>query len=232
MTAINDIPITSVTWLLGSVSVLAVSIRSFSVYRRSRTELLGYSAWFGLVIGISLLFFSVPSLFTLNTAVLLKWDLVGEILYYSSMVIQAAMVWFLILRKYVPLYAVTVPVALLALSSWVYAIPRAKVAVDNGLYDYLDPRFSTFVLGGLLIGLFLPVGLYFLRMVPRQQGIKSTMNSLIFGLTYVGIGLTTGTIEIITGRVINRSTAPGIMVFFVALLIIALWPRQAAPRQT
>lgn len=228
MTAVSDIPISSIAWLLGSAAILVLGVKSLQSYRRSRTELLKYAAWFAIMIGVSLAFFSVPSFFTLNTAVLLKWDLAGEILYYGSMVVQAGMVWLLILRRYVPVYAVTIPVAILCLSSWIYAIPRAKVVAGPNFADYLDPRFSTFVLGGLLLVLFLPVGIYFLRLAPHQHGIKSVMNSVVFGLTYIGVGLTTGLIEVITGKIINRTTAPGLIVFFVALLVVALWPRRGA----
>jgi hypothetical protein len=228
MTAVSDIPISSFTWLLGSAAVLVLGVKSLQSYRRSRTELLKYAAWFAIMIGISLTFFSLPSLFTLNPAVLLKWDLAGEVLYYGSMVVQAAMVWLLILRRYMSVYAATVPVALLCLSSWIYAIPRARVVASPDFVDYLDPRFSTFVMGGLLLVLFLPVGIYFLRLAPSQHGTKSVLNSLIFGLTYIGVGLTTGLIEIITGKIINRTTAPGLIVFFVALLVIALWPRRGS----
>lgn len=227
MTAVSDVPISSVTWLLGAAAILILGVKSLLSYRRSHTELLRYAAWFAILVGISLVFFSLPALFTLNPAVLLKWDLAGEVLYYGSMVVQAAIVWLVILRRYMSVYAVTVPVALLCLSSWIYAIPRARVIASPDFVDYLDPRYSTFVLGGLLLVLFLPVGIYFLRLAPRQHGTKSVMNSLIFGLTYIGVGLTTGLIEIITGKIINRTTAPGLIVFFVILLIIALWPRRA-----
>ena len=226
MTAVSDIPISSITWLVGSTAMLVLGVKSLQSYHRSRTELLKYVAWFSLMVGSSLIFFSLPSLFTLNSSVLLKWDLAGEILYYGSMVAQAAMVWLLILRRYVPIYAVIIPVALLCLSSWIYAIPRATVTANPGFIDYLDPRFSSLVLGGLLLVLFLPVGIYFLRLAPRQHGVKSVMNSLVFGLTYIGVGLITGLIEIITGKVINRTTAPGLIVFFALLLVITLWPRR------
>lgn len=232
MTAIHDIPVSTVTWLLGSVALLILAVRSFLSYRHSRTELLKYAAWFAMLMGVSLAFFSAPSLFTLNTAVLLKWDLVGEVIYYSSMVAQAAVVWLLMLRRYVPVYAVTVPVALLCLSAWINAVPKASLVLSNDFLDYLDPRYSSLVLGGLLLILFLPVGIYFLRMAPHQQGIKSILNSVIFGLTYIGTSLIAGMIEVVTGKIITPTTAPGLIVFFIALIIIGLWPRRqptAAP---
>lgn len=228
MTPLNDIPFSSITWLVGSAAVFTIGVKSILAYRRSRTDLLKYMSWFALIMGMTLATVSVPSLFTLNPPILLKSVLVAEFFYYTSMIALAAIFWLLVLRRYIPIYAVTLPVGVLNLAAWLYAIPRTRLVLSHHFMAWQDPAFSTLVLGGLLIVLLVPVGLYFLRLAPRQNGLKAILNSVVYGLAFSCIGLMSGGFELVTGRVITPKTAPGILIFFIALLIIALWPQRAA----
>ncbi|HUY84928.1 MAG TPA: hypothetical protein VMU97_00220 [Candidatus Dormibacteraeota bacterium] len=228
MTPLDHVPISSFSWFIGGVACLLMGVKSLQSYRHSRVELSKYITWFSFIVGVALVFFSVPSFFTLDLRTLRLLDMVGEGFFYGSMIAQAAIVWCLILRSRIPMYVLTVPVGLLGLASWLYAIPKAIIYFSaSNFITYLDPRFSTLVIATLMIFLFVPVGIYFLRLAPRQSGFKAVLNSVIFGMVYLGIGLTNGGFEIATGQVMTHTSVFGITLFFIFLLIGALWPRRS-----
>ena len=226
MTPLDQLPLSSIAWFIGAVALIILGVKSLLGYRRSRVELSKYITWFALVVSVALFFFSVPSFFTLNLRTLLPLDMAGEGFFYGGMIAQAAIVWCLILRSRVNMYVLTVPVGLISLASWLYAIPRARIFFSaKDFVTYLDPRFSTLVIAGLMIFLFVPVGIYFLRLAPRQSGFKAVLNSVVFGLVYLGIGLINGGFEIATGQVMTPTSVFGIILFFIFLLVVAIWPR-------
>lgn len=228
MIPFDRIPLSSFSWFIGALGIFVMGVKSLQSYRRSRVELSKYISWFGLVVGLALFFFSVPSFFTANIHILFKFDVIGEALFYASMIAQAAIVWCLILRSRLSVYALTVPVGIISFVSWVYAARHARVYFSaKNFITYLDPRFSTLVIAFLMIFLFVPVGIYFLSLASKQSNFKAKLNSIGLGLVYVGIGLINGGFEIATGQVMTRTSALGISLFFTILLIISLWPRRA-----
>jgi len=226
MTSLNAIPIDSISFMIGSAACLILGGKSFLRYHRSRDELTQYIAWFSLVVGVALASFSVPSFFTLNTATLLTWGLVGEGFFYGSMMAQAAIMWFLLLRPRFPAHFVTVPVGVAGLLAWLYSLPHTDLSLANNFITFLNPRISTLVIGVLLIGLFGPVGIYFLRSTPRQTGFKAKFSSVALGLAYLGIGLIGGSFEIVTSQIMTRTSVISNTIFFSVLLIGVIWPRR------
>lgn len=231
MIALGDVPISSSSWLVGAVALLILGVKSLLGYRRSRVQLSKYITWFALLICASLFCFSIPAFFTLDMHTMLTFDLIGEGFFYASMVAQAAIVWFLMLRTRTSAYILTVPVALIGLAAWLYAIPRSTTQyLRHDFITYQDPRLSTLAIALLIIALFVPVGIYFLRLAPRQTGFKARLNSVIFGIVYIGIGLVNGGFELVTGQMMTTTSVYGIILFFIFLLIAALWPRRAGAK--
>jgi hypothetical protein len=227
MTALTDIPIDSISWQIGAAACLVLGFKSLTRYRRSRDELSKYMAWFALLTGIALAMFGFPSLFTLDTGTLLVWGLAGEFFFFGGMVAQAAIMWSLILRGRIPLYLITVPVAMLGLAASVYAVPHTELVLSNDFVTFFNPRFTTLVIAVLMFGLFAPVGLYLLRMAPRQDSFKSMLTSLGLSVAYLGIGIIGGGFEIVTGQIMTRASMPSNTLFFTFLLVAVLWPRRA-----
>jgi hypothetical protein len=85
---------------------------------------------------------------------------------------------------------------------------------------------STIIIGVMLIGLFLPVGLYFLRAASQQAQFRGALISLVLGMVYIGIGILTGVVELVAREVITPSSARGDLTFFLVLLAVLLWPRR------
>lgn len=232
MTQFNDIPASSISWLIGATGALVFGVKSFVRYHYSRNELTKYTAWFGLMIGLSLALFSVPSFFTLNPRILLNIDLVGEACFYVSLIFEAAIMWCLILRSYWRMRFLTVPVGIIGLAAWLYAVPHARLLVMNNFITGTNPTFTNWATAVLMISLFVPVGLYFLRQAPRQSGRKAALTSAVVGSVYIGTGLVAGGFEIITGELMTHTSVIGYDIFFVILLVVALWPRSANARLT
>ena len=220
------------TWAAGTMACLVLSYRSFTSYRRSANELSKYIAWFGLIMGIAQALFAIPPLFTLDPGALRIFYIVVELFVYASATAQAAILWCLVLRPYVSIYSVVTPVALGGTAAWLLSIPYASVHITNHFIDYSDPLFSTIVIGIMLIGLFVPVGIYFLRTAAGQINLKAKLNSLALGILYVGIGVSTGGLELLTGEVLVRSSAVPDTILFVILLVALLWPRPTLAKST
>jgi len=221
VTSLSDIPINSFCWLLGAITLFVLAIKSLVGYRKSRGQLAKYMAWFGFVFGISLITFSVPSLFSLDPGTLRTSYIIGEFFFYIGMVTQAAIMWCLVLRRYFSIYYVTVPVATLVLAAWLYDIPRVRLSLAHNFITYYDPRPIPWAIIMLMIGLFVPVGAYFIRAASRQIGPKATVTSFVLGMMYVGIGLSTGSEELVTGQIISPASAI-VNILISAMLLIAL----------
>lgn len=226
MTPLDAIPSSSISWLIGMAACSIVGVRSLLVYRQFRVELSKYMAWFGILVSIALGFFSIPAFFTLNFDVLHVYYIIGQFFFFCSMIAQAGIVWCLLLRSRLSIYYLAIPVGLIGFASWLYAVPRSYLLTVDGFMQYFDPRATTLGIAVLLIGLFVPVGLYFLRVAPRQKGFKAMFTSVAFGVAYIGIGLITGGFELLTGQIMTRTSVFGNDIFFTFLLIAALWPRR------
>jgi hypothetical protein len=97
----------------------------------------------------------------------------------------------------------------------------------NNFITGTNPTFTNWATAVLMVGLFVPVGLYFLRQAPRQSGRKAVFTSAVVGMVYLGTGLIAGGFEIITGELMTRTSVIGYDIFFTILLVVALWPRTA-----
>jgi hypothetical protein len=226
MVAPSDIPLNSITWFMGALACFMLCYRSFTSYRVSRNELSKYVGWFGLFMGIGQSLLALPAFFTLNPDTLRSTYLIGEFFIYCSAVAQAGVLWCLILRTKVSIYYATVPTAIIGLISWLYALPRSTLQfATNNFINYRDPTFSTIVVGVVLMSLFIPVGIYFLRSASKQTHVKAILTSLSLGVVYVGIGFFTGGIELLVGQVITPRSAIFDLAFFIVMFSVLLWPR-------
>jgi hypothetical protein len=227
MTPLSAIPLNSFVWLLGAAACFVLSYRSFVSYRSSTNELSKYIAWFSILIGLGQSILAVPTFFTLDPHILRVTYLMAEFFIYSSAVAQAAILWCTLLRTLrLPIRVVTMPVAAIGLLAWLYALPHATLRFSNGFINYRDPTFSTIVIGIVLVGLFVPVGIYFLRSATRQTRPKAIINAVALGIAYVGVGFFTGGLELVAGQVITPNSAIGDLTFFSIMLIALAWPRR------
>jgi hypothetical protein len=210
--------------------LFALGVKSLIGYRKSQGQLAKYMAWFGFVFVIALLAFSIPSSFTLNPSTLRITYLVGEFFFFGGMVTQAAILWCLVLRPYFSIYHVTLPVAALGLVSWLYDVPHSRLSLSHNFITYLDTRFSTWVIVVMMIGLFVPVGLYFIRATAHQIGPKATVTSFVLGMMYAGFGLSAASQELISGQIVSPSSAITDIIISAMLLIALVLPWQLSVR--
>lgn len=227
MVALSEVPFNSFVWLMGSLACFMLCYRSFASYRRSKNELSKYLAWFGLLMGIGQAWLAVPPFFTLDPEILRKTYLAGELIIYSSAIAQAAVLWCLVLRTRVSLRTVTLPITIIGLASWLYAVPRSTIHFgENNFIIFKDPLISTIIVGVVLVGLFVPVGIYFLRAAAKQSNPKAVLTSLALGVVYIGVGVFTGGIELLVGQVITPRSALFDLAFFFVMFSVLLWPHR------
>ncbi len=227
MVPLSEVPFNSYTWLVGSAACLLLFYRSYTNYRVSKNELSRYLGWFGLLMGVGQAVLALPSFFTADLETLRTTYLIAEVFIYSSAVAQSAVLWCLVLRAKVSVFAATIPIAIIGLVSWIYAVPRSTLELTNNFINYRDPFFSTAVIGVILMSLFIPVGIYFLRSAAQQSHTKAILTSLTLGLVYVGVGFFTGGIEILAGQVITPKSAIFDLAFFTVMTSVLLWPHRA-----
>jgi hypothetical protein len=226
VTPLSDIPINAYCWFLGAITLFVLGVKSLVGYRKTHVQLTKYMTWFSAVFFISLIAFSVPALFTLDPDNLRTTYLVGEFFFYAGMVTQAAIMWCLVLRRHFSIYYVTVPVAALALVAWLYDIPHSRLSLAHNFITYLDPQPVPWVITMMMTGLFVPVGVYFLRAAFRQTGVKATVISFVLGMMYVGIGFSTGSQELINGQIISPASAIVNLIISAMLLTALVMPWQ------
>lgn len=189
-----------------------------------------YMYWFGFLMGIALALFGLPSLFTLDEAILHNGYILGEAFMYLSFIPQAAILWSLVLRKYVPVYLVTIPVGLLGLATWLHGTPNSVLALENNFIDYSEPRINTFSLAVLFIVLFIPVGFHFLQATIRQKGFKDRLVTFMLGMVFAGVGISTAGHLLVAGHAVSVASSGGNIVFFIFMLAAIAWPRQQKPK--
>jgi hypothetical protein len=230
MTPLSEIPTDAISFLIGAAACLVLGGKSWLHFHRSRDDLSRYMAWFALLTGIALAMFSVPSFFTLNESVLLFWGVAGEFPFFAAMVAQAAIMWFLIIRPRFPVYYLIVPVAILGLAAAIYAVPYTQLTVEPNFILFQNPRFTALIIAALMLGLFGPVGIYFLKMAPRQDGFKSMLNAVSLSVVYLGVGVAGAGFEIIAGSIMTHFSVVTNTIFFSFFLLGVLWPRRADAR--
>lgn len=226
MTALSDIPLNTWCWGLGSITLIVLGTKSTAGYHKSRVQLTKYMAWFSWVFLPCLLAFSVPPIFTLDPDILRTTSLIGEFFFYTGLVAQAAILWCLILRRYFPIYYATVPIALVSLAIWAYDIPRSQIVLSSNFVNYYDPRIISIAIAMLMIILFVPVGIYFIRAASWQSGLKATVTSFVLGMMYAGIGLSVASEELIARQLVTPASAIVNLLIAVMLLTALLAPWQ------
>ena len=226
MTPFSDIPINAYCWFLGAITLFVLGVKSLVGYRKTHVQLTKYMAWFSATFFVSLIFFSVPALFTLDPDKLRTTYVAGEFFFYIGMVTQAAIMWCLVLRRYFSIYYATVPVTLLALAAWLYDASHSRLSLAHNFITYLDPRPVPWVITLMMLGLFVPVGIYFIRAASGQTGIKATAISFVLGMMYVGIGFSTGSQEVINGQIISPASAIVNLIISAMLLTSLVMPWQ------
>ncbi len=230
MTPLSDIPLDSVSFLIGAVACLVLGGKSLWRYRSSRDDLSKYMTWFALLMGMALAMFSAAAFFTLNESTLLFWSVAGEFPFFGAMVAQAAIMWFLIIRPRFPVYYLTVPVALLGLAAFIYAVPYTTLSVETNFIVFQNPRFTSWIIALLMFGLFGPVGIYFLRMAPKQSSFKAMLNAVSLSCAFLGVGVVGAGFEVVVGSIMTHFSVITNTIFFSFFLVGVLWPRRADAR--
>lgn len=226
MTPLADIPLNTWCWLLGAVTLVVLGIKSVAGYHKSRGELSKYMAWFSWVFLPCLLAFSVPALFTLDHDVLRATSLIGEFFFFMGLVTQAAILWCLILRRYCSIWYVTVPAAIAGLACWLYDVPNSRIVLSDNFINYYDPRPVSIVIAVMVVALFVPVGIYFIRAASLQAGAKATVTSFMLGIMYVGIGLSIASEELIARQLLTPAAAIVNLLIATMLLTALILPWQ------
>lgn len=231
MTSLADFPINSLAWLVGSAGIYTLGFKSLVNYRRTNNLLTKYIIWFSVLVATALVFFSVPVLFTLDTAKLRYAWVAGEFFVYLALIAQAAILWQLTLRTRVSVYVPTIITGVIGLGAWLNAAPNLTLSLRGNFISYSESGISTFAMALLIGGLYIPVGLHFLRSTLRQTDFKSRLNTFTIGMVYTGIAISITAHLLFYGQVASPVASYGNLAFFIVLLAVMAWPRPAPAKQ-
>ena len=110
---INQLPTNIIPFFILGASVTIFGLRSLYLYHAKRLPLSLYIGLGALLIGVSDLFYSVPFFFTYNNDILKITALIGDLLYYGSIMVMARLIWYLGFSKKVSFYWVLLPYLIL-----------------------------------------------------------------------------------------------------------------------
>lgn len=205
-------PLNSILWTFGSVAVLFFAIRNWIEYRKSHNEFTKAFALFSFILTVSLVGYGLPGMFTSDNEIILYGYILGEVFFFSSMLFQAKILWFVLLRQKIPLW----PLILFVVGCGVTAVYGSAVAasteVVNQMVIYDAPIYTDLARVAVSIGLLMPIGYYFLLEANRREQLIQKLKPFSLGLAYFGIGAAITYRDIFTN---GEDTVPVILMIMV-----------------
>lgn len=160
---INQLPTNIIPFFILGVSVTIFGLRSLYLYQTKKLPLSLYIGLGAILIGVSDLFYSVPFFFTYDNSYLKITALIGDLLYYGSIIVMTRIIWYLGFNKKIPYYWILSPYLVLILgaiitsvTSWstiIYEVTdgQAYFGVSTVTSWLLAAMSTAFVLVGLII---------------------------------------------------------------------------------
>lgn len=188
---INQLPTNIIPFFVLGFSVTIFGIRSLYLYQTKKLPLSLYIGLGALLIGVSDLFYSVPFFFTYSNDVLKITALIGDLLYYGSIIVMARLIWYLGFSKKISFYWVLSPYLVLivgALISSIVSWPTIvyKVA-DNQAYFSVSTITSWFL--AAMSTAFVFVGMIFIGQAKFLKVSKQKRRLYIIGFAFLFGGL-------------------------------------------
>ncbi len=117
----DPIPKDAFLWTAVALTVAAIALRSFLLYKRTHSALAGKFAVMSLIMTVSMMFMGIPLFFTDDTQTLSVTFAIGGAFYMGYFLYQVYLYWWLQLKQRLPLYLYGAPF----LAAWaigVYAL--------------------------------------------------------------------------------------------------------------
>ena len=184
---INQLPTNIIPFFVLGLSVTVFGLRSLYLYYVKKLPLSFYIGLGALLIGVSDLFYSVPFFFTYSNDVLKITALVGDLLYYGSIIVMARLIWYLGFNKKISFNWVLLPYLSLIIGALISTFVSWSVivyeVVDNQAYFSVSTTTSWFL--AAMSTAFVFVGIIFIRQARLLNIPKQKRRLYIIGLAFL-----------------------------------------------
>lgn len=178
-------------YLIVAISTLALAAWGYAGYKKNASPFTKYLAMIGLFAGMYFLFNSIPFILSVNIDTLKISVNIGDIFYYSMILTQLRMIWYLgfyqrfnYMYVFIPTFVITVGVYL----NYVYNIWHTTVTLGDGVLSYNWPTWAL-RFDALLGSLMIISGVYVLRLFKAATSFKGRVRIGAIGLAFIAGGL-------------------------------------------
>lgn len=157
------------------------------MYSKQKTPLIFYFGLGALLGGLSALSYSVPFVFTHTESVLKMTTLVGDVLYYGSIIVMTRIIWYLGFNKGIAYGWVLAPyLAMIAgamIASLIY-MPTIHYVFTGGHVEYPVPLVASWFFAAMSTA-YIFVGFLTLRQSRLIKVSKQRLRLLLIGLAFL-----------------------------------------------
>lgn len=222
-----SIPSNVIPWLLGSIILLFLGVRSWIHLSKVNTPTTRFFVVVGLLGGLGLACYSIPSILTNDPQILKLGFLLGIPLLYSMFVYQTYFTWFGILKKKISYAWLLVPALAIAVTTMIIELNSTlqdNIYIDGGKLVFQFPQTSRF-LQSILLLFVLVNGLWFIKEAFSIKDLSSKLRFFAFGIIFAAISASTISDNIFSGgnnssKFLVYAYLVSFVSFFVTLLLI------------
>lgn len=222
------IPYNSITWILGSLALMAFGLRSFFAYRESGNEIAKIYCGISLSFAVGFLLFGLPAVFTIDTTKLIKTYVLSEAFIQLGMQFQVWLLWFIGLRNRVRLRYLLLASGLMSASIVVIEAftSRYKIMTNPLFFVSMDIPLALIMKSILYIAVCWPLGYFFIVQARHQASFRSKLTSYVTGLVFLIISAGAVASCITSGGGDTYSSSVIDSIVFIGFLVVNLIPRR------
>lgn len=186
-----SLPSNIISFFVLGVSITLFGVRGLYLYTKQKTPLIfyyGLGATFG---GISALAYSVPFIFTQTESVLKLTTLVGDVLYYASIIVMTRIIWYLGFNKRIAYGWVAAPYLVMivgAMTASLVYMPTVHYVFSAGHVEYPVPLVASWFFAAMSTA-YIFVGFLTLRQSRLIKVPKQRLRLLLIGLAFLVGGI-------------------------------------------
>jgi len=208
-------------YLVVAAGLLALAAWGYAGYQKSPSPLTKYLSLSTLFAAMYFMFNSVPFILTNNLDVLKMAVNIGDVFYYSAVLVMPFMIWYLLFNKRPSPYFLFVPTFIITIGvyvTYVYNIWHTQVALKAGFLDYSWP-IAALRFDALLGALFVISGLLLLRLTKTATSFRGRIRIITIAAAYL-VGGANAIYNTLFLRGLNNSLV--IDISYVAIFAIVL----------
>lgn len=208
--------------------MLTFSYKSWRLYRGTATSLTSYYAPYCFLLGLGMLLGSLPLLFTDSPAAMRHWYLAGQAVTWISLLWQAQIDWFLMLRPRWSRWILILPTAAAGAFIWLNQLGATQPRHDGKLIVWGNPYAACVGAVIILSILLLPIIVFYVRQAFALANAWSRRRAL--SIAFMALAIYAG--EIYIYLVLRGNEPVGLSLFdcvvFGVFFLTMLIPRPTA----